>query len=417
MSTGTVVGSGRSHIWAGTAPTAPPLATEGEAPVTALHRTPVESRGRRVPGLYVRTTADGREIFEYRARLAGRVVTRKLDASSRTEAVAELERLRSQARDSHAIAVDRRLTVERLSELYRAAVDADPSYSPRTREDVHRRLRLHIVPAVGQLRVHQVDAHAIRRFARGLPTMRAKSHANIMSVCSSMFAWAVGEGLADENPVVRAPERFPRDLRRVDGERFEPRALADDELAAAIAKVGKTYRPLVAFIAETGARVSEALGVRFADVDLKAGTWTVAGQLDAAGSVRPAKTAGSMTTVPLSRAAVAVIRERRREAMRRGFDAAAAEAFVFTGRNAQPLTRRNALRAWQTATSATLGAPLRLHDLRTTLASRLAANNVDVATAQALLRHARPSTTLDVYTRVRGDATARLERMRKALDA
>ena len=57
---------------------------------------------------------------------------------------------------------------------------------------------------------------------------------------------------------------------------------------------------------------------------------------------------------------------------------------------------------------------MRLHDLRTTLASKLAANLVDMPTAQALLRHTRPSTTLDFYTRVQGDAAARLERMRKA---
>jgi integrase len=87
------------------------------------------------------------------------------------------------------------------------------------------------------------------------------------------------------------------------------------------------------------------------------------------------------------------------------------------GRNGQSLSRRNALRSWQQATKATLGEPLRLHDLRTTFASRLAAGKVDIATAQALMRHARPSTTLDIYTRVRGDAVARLERMRAALDA
>jgi len=103
--------------------------------------------------------------------------------------------------------------------------------------------------------------------------------------------------------------------------------------------------------------------------------------------------------------------------MRASFSAAASDAFVFTGRRGQPLSRRNALRAWQTATEAVLGERLRLHDLRTTLASRLAANLVDVPTAPALLRHARASTTLDAYTRVQGDAAARLDRMRKALDA
>jgi integrase len=75
------------------------------------------------------------------------------------------------------------------------------------------------------------------------------------------------------------------------------------------------------------------------------------------------------------------------------------------------------LAAWQRATKATLGEPLQLHDLRTTFASRLAANGVDVATAQALLRHAKPSTTLDIYTRIRGDSAARLERMRAAVES
>jgi hypothetical protein len=41
----------------------------------------------------------------------------------------------------------------------------------------------------------------------------------------------------------------------------------------------------------------------------------------------------------------------------------------------------------------------------------------DVPTAQAPLRHARPSTTLDVSTRLQGDAATRMARMRKALDA
>ena len=53
--------------------------------------------------------------------------------------------------------------------------------------------------------------------------------------------------------------------------------------------------------------------------------------------------------------------------------------------------------------------------LRTTFASRLEANNVDIATAQALLRHANPSTTLETYTRLQGDSAAKLARMRAAL--
>lgn len=385
--------------------------------MAARKRVPVESRGRRVPGLYERRTEDGRSIFEYRARLNGRVVTRKLAAASKTEALVELERLRTESRSvDHPTALNRRLTVARLAERWRAAVEADPAYSPRTREDLHRRLELHIAPKLGRTKVCELDAYAVCRFARQLPPMRAKTHRNVISVLSAMLAWAVAEGLAETNAVARARERFPRDLRRIDSERFEPRALTDAEVELALAHVGATYRPVVAFIAETGARVSEALAVRFDDIDLRNRTWTIAGQLADDGSVRAAKTPGSMTTVPLSAAAIAIVSEQRRKLMRRGFESVSTTAYVFTGRNGQPLTRRNALRAWQVATKAALGERLRLHDLRTTFASRLAANNVDVATAQALLRHTRPSTTLDVYTRVRGDAATRLERMRRALD-
>ena len=188
-------------------------------------------------------------------------------------------------------------------------------------------------------------------------------------------------------------------------------------MAQALEKVGPTYRPLTAFIAETGARVSEALAVRFGDLDLQARTWAVAGQLLKDGTVRLTKTPGSMATVPLSARAVEVVKRQRQQLMRNGFLVIASDSLVFVNCNSEPLSRYEALRHWQNATQATLGVPVRLHDLRTTFASRLAANGVDVPTAQALLRHARPSTTLDVYTRLRGDAAARSERMRAALDA
>lgn len=53
----------------------------------------------------------------------------------------------------------------------------------------------------------------------------------------------------------------------------------------------------------------------------------------------------------------------------------------------------------------------------TTFTSRLVEHDIDVATPRALLRHAQPSTTLNAYAGMRGNADARLERMRKALDA
>jgi integrase len=379
-------------------------------------RKPVDLLGHRVPGLYERVTASGRQVFEYRGRLNGQFANRVLKATNKTEAAAEVGRLRATARDDRTITLDRTLTVVRLAERFLAAVDADPRYAPRTRVELRVHVNKHIIPALGRTKVCDLDALSVRRFARELQTKRSATHRNIVSALSSMLAWACAEGFAAENAVRRAKERFPRDMRRTDATRFEPRALTDAELALVLGEVDATYKPVVGFLAETGARLSEALAVRFGDVDLQAGTWTVAGQLADDGTVRAAKTPGSMATVPLSRTAVTIVKERRSELMRRGFGSAAADAFVFVGLDGQPLRRHMPLAAWQRATRAALGVSLRLHDLRTTFASRLAANNVDVATAQALLRHAKPTTTLDVYVRVRGDSAAKLEQMRVALE-
>ena len=67
-------------------------------------RRPVESRGRRVPGLYSRRKADGSETFEYVGRLRGSptVKTVKLAARTKTDAIAERESLRSATRERRA---------------------------------------------------------------------------------------------------------------------------------------------------------------------------------------------------------------------------------------------------------------------------------------------------------------------------
>ena len=156
--------------------------------MTITDRTPVKSRGRRVPGLVVRTSGTG-QVFEYRARLDGRVVTRKLAARSKTEAVHEVEKLRSDARaPEHVGTIARRLTVSRLAEQFGEAIDADEHYSPRTRESLHSKLTLHIVPMIGRTRLVDLDEYVVRRFARALPTMKAKSHRNVVSALSAMLA-------------------------------------------------------------------------------------------------------------------------------------------------------------------------------------------------------------------------------------
>ena len=79
---------------------------------------------------------------------------------------------------------------------------------------------------------------------------------------------------------------------------------------------------------------------------------------------------------------------------------AAGHQVVFTGRNGQPLSRRNTLRAWQNATWTALGEPCRLHDLRHTFATGLAERGVSEGTMLALMGHMSRA-MLERYSHIR----------------
>ena len=57
------------------------------------------------------------------------------------------------------------------------------------------------------------------------------------------------------------------------------------EVELLLSKMSDTFRSIASVCAYAGLRISEALGLRWRDVDLNAGTITVAGQLDAVGGL------------------------------------------------------------------------------------------------------------------------------------
>jgi integrase len=73
-----------------------------------------------------------------------------------------------------------------------------------------------------------------------------------------------------------------------------------------------TFRPVAALCAYAGLRASEALGLRWHDIDFNNSTLTVTGQLGMDGERRPAKTATSMATLPLLPALERILLEHRR---------------------------------------------------------------------------------------------------------
>jgi integrase len=182
------------------------------------------------------------------------------------------------------------------------------------------------------------------------------------SALSTLFAWALGEGLCEANPVVgtnKPPDSTPRD-----------RVLDDSELAAIWnACKDDDYGRVVRLLALTGARRAEIAGMRWSELDLDKGFWSL-----------PKERAKNKRALllPLPQMALDIIAAVPRMVGRdQLFGQRAASGFTHWSEAKQTLDARLAGKARQ----------WRLHDLRRTCATRMADLGVQPHIIEAVLNH------------------------------
>lgn len=178
--------------------------------------------------------------------------------------------------------------------------------------------------------------------------------------------------------------------------------------------------PLWVFLAHTGLRIGEALALRWANVDLDGGWFTVEEDLDISRKVGEVKTEAGYREVPLTTSALAALNEHKarqdehRRALVEGYED---NDLVFATATGKPSSERNALRSLMRLTArAELGAHVTPHDFRRMCASLLVASGVDIATAAAIMGHKRASVLLDVYAQaLRPNKRAAADKLQAAL--
>jgi len=266
-----------------------------------------------------------------------------------------------------------------------------------------------VIPKLGKTRLSQLRAEDIQRFYGTQPTSTARHiHAPLRSALSQAVKWH----LIYLNPCdsVELPRHKAREMQ----------SLTKAEAMRLLAVPSK-HSCLFAFLLATGARPSEALGLKWTDIDLEKAAVTIQRTLQwhaKGGSYfAETKTKGSRRTVPLPASLVEQLKAHRGTQAERLLKIGVRTDLVFANREGQPIMRKNLVRRHfkPALETAELPSNLKLYCLRHTCASLLLQAGVHPKVVAERLGHSSTMLTLDVYSHVapgmQSEATAHLEQM------
>ncbi|MCH8088737.1 MAG: site-specific integrase, partial [Chloroflexi bacterium] len=304
--------------------------------------------------------------------------------------------------------LDKGLPIDSCKVLVRAFLQrwlhdyAVPNTRPRTAERYESDIRLHISPALGHIplsRLAPADIQAMeaRLLARG---QSARSVQHVHTVLKEALKHAMRWGLVYRNPAEGVDP--PRPQRH----EIQP---PDADGVVQILRVAKEtpYHAVFHFMAFTGCRRGEALGVRWRDVDLENGSAAIVQtlqRLKGRGLVfQPPKSSKSRRSIALDAQTIGLLRDHRgiqllrQMEMGNGYDD---QGLVFPNVLGGPLDPSVLTRNFERLARKANLQGLRLHDLRHGHAAGLIRANIHVRVVQERLGHASAAFTMQVYGHV-----------------
>jgi len=241
---------------------------------------------------------------------------------------------------------------------------------PRSLLEVERHLRQHWAP-LASMPIRKITRADVAAQLAKIAKENGPFAANrARAALSALFSWAIGEGLADATPVLgtnKATEEISRN-----------RVLSDDELRVVWTYAGGgDYGAIVRLLILTGQRREEVGGMLWSELDLDKGLWRI-------GAERTKN--GLAHEVPLSDAAVEILQAQERRDDRELVFGAGEGGFQGWSNAKSALDARMLARLRENNPRAQLP-PWRLHDLRRTVATRLADLGVQPHIIEAVLNH------------------------------
>ena len=334
-----------------------------------------EHRDRKVTGLRLRVGTSGKKTWILRARAGEKVVNRKLGtyppmglAAARKAAEKALEAIR---KDGNAASLDR--TFGDLVDAWLEKKEADRRRN-KSRELQKRRLEIHVLPKWRRKRLSDIKRADVRDLIEGIEGDVLPNR--VLTVVRTIFRYALSHDWLEASPaegITKPKDEAPRD-----------RWLDMDEVKrvwGAADLLGYPYAHYIKTLLLTGQRRTEVASMRWADLDLEAGTWLL----------RADDTKGEREhLVPLSATVAAVLKSIPRlgdfafttdgETHISGFAKGKARLDAFVAAAGEPLV------------------PWTLHDLRRTASSHMARLGIHKDIRGRVLNHAVQGVTDRHYT-------------------
>jgi integrase len=339
-------------------------------------------------GLALRVTSGGAKswVYTYRAKdtgtqrryKIGRFPVVKAEAA-RKKAEALAEKIEMGA-DPQATRSDERKAIIKVDKLIEDFLDKHVSTLRASTQAGYRAiLRAHVAPAIGRMRVRDVEVDDVRAIHRKLSRAGKLHQANrVVAVVSMMFAKALEWKLRldDKNPA----KNIARNREQPRTRHLEPEELGRF-LAALARHPDKPSVDAIWLLVLTGARRNEVLSMTWSDLDLdpKRPMWyrravNLKGKRD--------------HSLPINNAARDILIAIREKQTRQG----PLPKFVFPGGGGLG-HQREVGKTWKAVCRASGLDNLHLHDLRHNFASILVSKGASLPQIGAMLAHASPATT------------------------
>ena len=280
-----------------------------------------------------------------------------------------------------------------------------PKLRPTTQLGYEDRIRLHIVPEIGNIPLNKLTQNDLQQFYARLKKNGRKSLTErygeglsdrmvrmCHATCRTALEKAVQDGLIRTNPAIgcKLPPKKAREMQVLDR----------DELQRFLIQAqAEGYYELFLLDLATGLRRGELMALQWDDLDFETGVLNVNKQVYAVNGelqFSEPKTKNSIRKIVLPPSVVEVLKEYEKTVNSRWM-------FPSPVKEDRPITPGVVRKRLQLILEHAGCNHVRFHDLRHTFATLALQNGMDVKTLSAMLGQVSAATTLDIYTHITDD--------------